>query len=516
VIARVQALGYHIQVEEPERIRSLDSSSIDWVYLVPLEASLADPEWPETRVQLARASRYYVVFGEGLGTADVMAAARDGAFDVLDAADADERWSDALEEAARSQALWWQLYGAQQDADPRSLVGRSTAMASLRESIQRIGPTDATVLVAGESGVGKERVAEALHAASGRSAFVSVNCAAIPGELLESELFGVEKGAYTGANRSKPGLVEEAENGTLFLDEIGEMALSLQPKLLRFLETRRARRIGSTKEYPCNVRVISATNRDLQLEAEQKRFRPDLFYRLSEVTLTVPPLRHRSEDIADLAKLFIGMAAERHGKVFETLEPELIERFRGYRWPGNVRELKQAIDRLAIHYNGPVLRASWWEPPLTPAQRAARLTNAPFPVSGGSPRGTAGPFSRGTTTAPFAAQSAAPGPHSQPGFPHPPPAANPYAAGPFTQPGGVYSPLVPSGTAGAGMLSPSGAAAAGMPPHPPTEGRVLNKKEKMERARQLLEQSDGDLGWTAAQMGIHPSTLYRWRKSGKV
>ncbi|MEM8549865.1 MAG: sigma-54 factor interaction domain-containing protein, partial [Verrucomicrobiota bacterium] len=320
VLPRIQLLGHSVRAESPDRIESLGPNTTDTVYLIPWELMSFDT-WSEHRVLLARASRYYLVYGQDLSTEQIMNAARDGAYDVLDEADGDERWNAAMQSAARSQALWWQLYGGLGSSQEEKLVGHSKPMQGLRESIQRIGATDAKVLITGESGTGKELVAECLHEVQGRGKFVAVNCAAIPAELLESELFGVKRGAYTGANTDKPGLVEEAAGGTLFLDEIGEMDITLQPKLLRFLETHVARRVGSTKEYRCDVRVVSATNRDLRADAEAGSFRLDLYYRISEVILTAPPLRHRVEDIAELVRVFLDAAAIRLGKNFETIEP---------------------------------------------------------------------------------------------------------------------------------------------------------------------------------------------------
>lgn len=466
LLKRLQTLGHRVQRASPERIESLSAQSADLVYLVPM-AQCKRENWAEVRVRLARASRYYVVCGRNLSTGEIMEAARDGAHDVVDASDDDERWQAAMEHASSSQSLWWQLYGAADPVDSRSLVGRSGAMQTLRESVQRIGPTDATVLVLGESGTGKERVSEAIHKSSGREQFVTVNCAAIPSELMEAELFGVEKGAYTGANRSRPGLVEEAANGTLFLDEIGEMDIILQPKLLRFLETRRARRVGSTKEYACQVRVISATNRDLQAESESGNFRLDLYYRLSEVMLSMPPLRHRATDIPDLAKVFLEGAAVRLGKNFETIEPELIYKFQLYSWPGNVRELKQVIERLAIYYNGPVMRAAWWDQPVVNPQPK---TQAPFSEMATAP-----------------AQMVAPMPMLPPGYAAPGGPSMPY---PYPNPAGP----------GAG----------------PAFGAMPSKREKLALARRLIADNGDDLAWVAAQVGVHPTTLYRWRKSGKV
>ena len=463
-LKRLQLLGHHVQTAKSERIESLAGGTTDVVYLVPFERTTR-PSWSEERVLLARAVRFFIVYGASLSTSDIMSVARDGAHDVLDEVDSDQRWHEAIEAAANSQALWLQLYGGSGQSHQSKLLGRSGSMRSLRESIQRLGPTDATVLIMGESGTGKERVSEAIHEASGKSAFVPVNCAAIPSELLESELFGVEKGAFTGANRSKPGLVEEASGGTLFLDEIGEMDITVQPKLLRFLETRRARRVGSTKEYNCNLRVVSATNRDLRAEGENGRFRLDLYYRLSEVIINTSPLRHRVDDIPDLAQLFLQGASERLGKNFEMMEPELIYKFQHHDWPGNVRELKQTIERLAIHYNGPVMRAAWWQ----------------IPEGSRSP-GTVAPF----TNFPPEKREAMRGQR--------PPSSN-LASIDGPQPSRSEPGVAPSAL--------------------PSTGR-MHKKAKLEFAKKLLGESGGDLGWTAAQLGIHPTTLYRWRKSGKL
>jgi transcriptional regulator with PAS, ATPase and Fis domain len=215
---------------------------------------------------------------------------------------------------------------------------------------------------------------------------VALNCAAIPKDLLEAEIFGVERGAFTGAVKARAGLVEQAADGTLFLDEIGEMDISLQPKLLRFLETRIARRVGSETEYKSSARVVSATNRYLRAESEAGRFRLDLYYRLAEISLSVPPLRERREDIAPLAHIFLRQANERFGKNIEYCEPELIQRFMLYDWPGNARELKSTIDRLVLLYDGPVLRASWWE--LAESGGFRPTTHEPAPTLPASPAGS--------------------------------------------------------------------------------------------------------------------------------
>jgi transcriptional regulator with PAS, ATPase and Fis domain len=218
------------------------------------------------------------------------------------------------------------------------------------------------------------------------------------------------------------------------------MELSLQPKLLRFIETRRARRVGGEREYNVKLRLFSATNRNLEAAVAEGKFRPDLYYRLAEVTLHVPPLRTRPEDIPELALTFLHQANERFGKNFETFEPGLIERFQQYCWPGNVRELKSAIDRLALMFDGAMLRSSWWDMPAT---------------------GAVEPSARPT-------------------------------------------------------LSARPAAAAPEPAAPASAASLPNARQKIALARKLLAESNNDYSWVCAQLGINPSTLYRWRKTGKL
>jgi len=236
------------------------------------------------------------------------------------------------------------------------IVGSSQAMRQLYGLIKRVAPTPTTVLIQGESGVGKELAARALHGMSTRAerSFVPVNCAAVSPELIESELFGHVKGAFTGAADSRSGLFVYANGGTLFLDEIGELPLALQTKLLRALEEQRVRPVGSTKEVPVDVRVIAATNRDLQAEVSAGRFREDLFYRLEVLTLTIPPLRERVDDIVPLAEHFNHQLAARIGLPPLDIVPEVAARLAGYRWPGNARELRNFIERALILGHFPV------------------------------------------------------------------------------------------------------------------------------------------------------------------
>ncbi|HSP61885.1 MAG TPA: sigma-54 dependent transcriptional regulator [Pyrinomonadaceae bacterium] len=236
-----------------------------------------------------------------------------------------------------------------------ALLGNSAAMQNVRAMIEKVADTDATVLVRGESGTGKELVARELHersTARSGGAFVAVNCAALPTELIESELFGHEKGAFTGAAARRHGKFEQANGGTLFLDEIGDMSANVQAKLLRALEERRIERLGGNDSIPVDVRIVSATHRALEEEIAGGNFRADLFYRLRVVTIDIAPLRERREDIPLLAETFARQACERHGLAERPLGREALRRLMEYEWPGNVRELKNAIERAAIMSEG--------------------------------------------------------------------------------------------------------------------------------------------------------------------
>ena len=234
--------------------------------------------------------------------------------------------------------------------DVEGMVGESAAMRAVCDRLKRIAPTPATVLLNGESGTGKEVAARALHRMSNRAAgpFVPVNCAAISAELIESELFGHVKGAYTGAQQSREGLFYYARGGTLFLDEIAELPAAAQAKLLRVLEERRLRPVGSEQEIPVDVRVIAATNRDLKLEVAAQRFRPDLYYRLQVVEVTLPPLRERPEDLPPLVEHFIGQLAPYLRVPQVAPDAHTLARMAAYDWPGNVRELRNFVERSLI------------------------------------------------------------------------------------------------------------------------------------------------------------------------
>ena len=239
------------------------------------------------------------------------------------------------------------------------VLGSSPAMQHVRELLERAAPANASVLITGESGTGKEVVAQTLHNLSPRRdrPWMPVNCAAIPDQLLESELFGYEAGAFTGATKRKEGVIESADGGTLFLDEISGMRLDLQAKLLRVLEDHRIRRVGGAREVAVDIRVISAANRDLKQMVADGTFREDLFYRLKVVEINLPPLRERSDDIPEFAGAFLNHFNREMGRSVQQISPSALAALRAYHWPGNVRELRNAIERAMLFCDGDTLEA---------------------------------------------------------------------------------------------------------------------------------------------------------------
>jgi two-component system, NtrC family, response regulator HydG len=237
---------------------------------------------------------------------------------------------------------------------PVPLIGRCAAMAALIERIEAVAATDTPILIQGESGTGKERVARALHAASRRrdQPMIALNCAMVPAEMLESELFGYERGAAPGASQSRPGLVEAADRGTLYLEEIAELPLEIQARLLRLVRDGETRRLGATQAQPVDVRLVAATQRDLRRAMEAGQFREDLFYRLGLVALTVPPLRERGDDIIELGRYLLKRCCARLARPEPKLSDDAIEAIRAYPWPGNVRELENAMERAVILATG--------------------------------------------------------------------------------------------------------------------------------------------------------------------
>jgi formate hydrogenlyase transcriptional activator len=241
------------------------------------------------------------------------------------------------------------------------IIGNSSALESVFGEVERVAPTDSTVLIQGETGTGKELIARAIHNISSRCGrpFVKLNCAAIPFDLLESELFGHERGAFTGAIAQKIGRFETADKGTLFLDEVGDIPLALQPKLLRVLQEQEFERLGSARTHQVDVRLLAATHRNLADMVKRGEFRSDLYYRMNVFPIVLPPLRARSEDIPDLVQHFVEIYSRRMGKQIERVAPETISAFASYEWPGNIRELQNFIERSVILSDGTVLR-----PPL--------------------------------------------------------------------------------------------------------------------------------------------------------
>lgn len=293
-----------------------------------------------------------------------------GAYDFIEKPISLERVSLAVRHGLEEQRLREEYESLRRRMEKRyEIVGESAVIKTLRQQIALAGPSNGWVLIYGESGVGKELVARAIHRASRRGSgpFIEVNCAAIPQDLIESELFGHEKGAFTGAASQKRGKFELADGGTIFLDEIGDMSLATQAKVLRVLEGQEFQRVGGMKTLRVDVRVIAASNKDLAAEIKKGAFREDLYYRLNVIPLKVPPLRERIEDIPLLVRHFFAEFASEYGQKPKAMEDDALELFLRYPWPGNVRELRNIIERLII---------------MTPAQLIRRF-DVPPPISAG-------------------------------------------------------------------------------------------------------------------------------------
>ncbi len=283
--------------------------------------------------------------------ADAVRATKAGAYDLIEKPLDRERLMVALRNALERRAMAREVEGLRALAEERSeMVGQSAAMNALKAQIAKVAPTRTRVLITGESGTGKELIAKAIHRSSALVAkpFVKVNCAAIPKELIESELFGHERGAFTGATARKRGLFEMADGGTIFLDEIGDMNLSAQAKVLRVLQSGEFSRVGGEQVLKVDVRVVAATNRDLQAAVAAGEFREDLYFRLNVVPLRAPPLRDRADDVPLLAAAFVELACRENGMKVKPISDEALAVLSAYSWPGNVRELRNEIERLVI------------------------------------------------------------------------------------------------------------------------------------------------------------------------
>ena len=309
-------------------------------------------DWPDVPVILITAH----------GSVDsAVAALKAGAFDYITKPFEQDELKKVIAKAARAHDLERQnVHANLLDGERPPLVGESPAMKAIYEMIARVADSPSTVLITGESGTGKELIAKALHRGSSRRdrPLIKVNCAAIPKDLVESELFGYERGAFTGAVGSKPGRFELADGGTLFLDEIGEVPVEMQVKLLRALQESEFERVGGIKTLRVDVRLIAATNRDLKALIAEGRFREDLYYRLAVVPIALPPLRDRREDIPLLVRHFIEKYDQRLGKRVEDVDAEAMELLQGYPWPGNIRELENLMERSVLFADGPVIHAS--------------------------------------------------------------------------------------------------------------------------------------------------------------
>jgi DNA-binding NtrC family response regulator len=339
--------------------------ALERIAATPVDLVLLDVRLPDrdglSVLEQARQMRpgLPVVVMSGHGSIEtVRQAFKLGAFDYLEKPIAErERLLAAVRNGLALRDLAAENAELRRAAGPGELLGDSAAMQRLRELVRRAAASEGRVLVSGENGTGKELVARALHLGSRRRAgpFVKMNCAAVPAELVESDLFGHERGAFTGAVAARKGKFELADGGTLFLDEVGDMPPSMQAKVLRVLQEGEFERVGGQATLRCDVRVLAATNRDLLAEVAAGRFREDLYYRLAVVLVPTPPLRERREDIPELAARFLGEACERDGRRAMSLAREGVLALQAHDWPGNVRELRNVVERLAILSDGPAL-----------------------------------------------------------------------------------------------------------------------------------------------------------------
>lgn len=336
---------------------SLDAIKKERIHLVLLDIVMPEinglnllPKLLKVRPDLA----VIMISGHGNVQNAVLAIKR-GAYDFLEKPLDRDKVLLAISRALQTRELTEENRHLKQQIEGRyEMLGQSPALTEIRDQIARVAPTNGRVLILGESGTGKELIARAVHKMSHRTnnPFIKVNCAAIPEELIESELFGSDRGAFTGAVKTRDGKFLQADGGTLFLDEIGDMSLSVQAKVLRALEQGEFERVGGAKTFQVDVRVIAATNKNLHAEVERGKFREDLYFRLNVVPLTAPPLRERREDVPELAEHFLNTYAEENGFLPKALSAEARDLLLQYDWPGNIRELKNLVERLSIMVSG--------------------------------------------------------------------------------------------------------------------------------------------------------------------
>ena len=337
--------------------------------LALLDIKLPDGEGTELLAELTETGDTVSVMMSAHGTVQsAVDALRAGAVDFLEKPFSFDRLAATLQGALERTRLQREVRALREQTGlGEDVVGNSPAMEEVFELVKRVAPADSTtVLLEGETGTGKGMLAQAIHQASHRAdgPFINVTCSALAESIMESELFGHEKGAFTDARTMKRGLVELAAGGTLFLDEIGELSLGLQGKLLRFIEEKRFRRVGGTKDLEVDARLVAATNRDLDEEVEADRFREDLYYRLRVFPIRLPPLRERTSDIPDLVKTFVEEFSIQFGKRITQISPDAMDLLKAYRWPGNVRELRNLIERSVLLADREVLTAEMLPPPV--------------------------------------------------------------------------------------------------------------------------------------------------------
>jgi two-component system response regulator AtoC len=328
-----------------------------------------------------------------------------GAFDYIEKPFEQLQIQQVVAKAIRTHELDKRAPRVQQTTSPAGrfgLIGRSASLEQVFAVIEKVADTPSTVLISGESGTGKELISRALHAHSSRrqGPFIKINCAAIPKTLMESELFGYDKGAFTGAVGSKPGRFELADGGTLFLDEIGEIPVEMQVKLLRVLQESEFERVGGIKTLKVDVRLVAATNRDLQKEVQSGAFREDLFYRLNVVPVHLPPLRERTADIPLLVEHFIARFNERLKKQIVSVDDEALVRLTAHAWPGNIRELENVLERTILFCEGPTIHAGDLPPEISGTAPPSFASTAVAPAAAPSPTPTPPPLTSASTTAP--------------------------------------------------------------------------------------------------------------------
>jgi two-component system response regulator AtoC len=353
--------------------------------LVVTDLMLPDGDGLEV-LRMARARPYEpeVLLITAYGTIDsAVEAVKAGAFDYLTKPVATQKLLLAVDRAVERRALKSEVSALRREVGERyaaeGLVAASPGMRRVMELVQMVSATDSAVLIQGESGTGKELVARSIHFRGARAArpFIAINCAALPEALLESELFGYAKGAFTGAATEKKGLFEDADGGTLLLDEIGDMPLLLQGKLLRVLQEGEIRRVGSTAVRRVDVRILASTNRSLQDLIKEGKFREDLFYRLNVIPVLIPPLRERREDIVPLCRHFLASGARKLGRQAQSLSPEALKAVLDHDWPGNVRELENVIERAVTLSSSPVISADEFRVIFTLGSTAPRALSMP-------------------------------------------------------------------------------------------------------------------------------------------